>query len=183
MVTFIESGVFAQFNSIFIFLFILVVGYALLSKTKFLGDHKGINFFISLVLGVLFVTSGVVGQIFELATPWLVLFGIILLFMTITFMFMGGEAKDIPIGPTNKAMNIVVILVVLIIFALSAGEVLQSERAAAIEAGEIDEDAGVQSFPGKVAETIRHPAVLGIIITLLIATFAVMMLASAPKKP
>jgi len=178
MVTVLDSGLFAQFNSIFIFLFVLVVAYAFLSKTKFLGEHKGINFFIGLVLAFLFSSSSLTVGIFEVATPWLVLLGLVLLFMVIAFMFMGVEAKEIPIGTGNNAMNIIIILAVIIIFVFSAGQVIQEQNK---ELTEEELEARGESFPAKVAETIRHPAVLGLLITMLIGTFAIMMLASAPK--
>lgn len=62
--------------------FVVVLSFAVISKTKIIGESKGINFLISLILGVIFISFASVRQYVVNVTVW---FAVILTFI---FFFM-----------------------------------------------------------------------------------------------
>jgi len=181
MATILDASLFGFFNSLFVFLFVWVVIYAILSSIKLLSENNSINAFVALVIAVLFSSSSTTVRIFELATPWYILIFIVLLFITILNKFMGaGEGFSLMKTP---AIAIVVMVIILAIFVLSAGEVKRQQTTELVEAGVLEEgEAPALNFAARVGETLRHPSVLGLIAVLLIAVFAIMLLAATPKK-
>ncbi len=180
MATFLDANLFAHFNSLFVFLFVLVAIYAIMLNIK-IFENNFINFALSLIVALLFASSATTTKIFEYATPWIVLLFIVLFFLILLFKFTGAE--DVMAFKKNVAVMTVLISIIVVIFVLSAGEVNREKKEKLIEEGVIEEGENpVLSFPGKVGETLRHPAMLGLIIVFLIAAFAAMLLAATPKK-
>jgi len=177
MVTFLEAGLFAQFNSLFVFLFVFIVTYAMLTKIKILGDNSAVNAIVAIILALIFASSSTTTRVFELAAPWLVLVFIVLLFISIIFMFLGAEGNEMPISPKNPAATTIIFIFIVIIFVISIGQAQQENAEARGEIDEVQESATL-SFAGRIGETLRHPAVLGMIFVFLIATFAIMMISS-----
>lgn len=181
MATFIDAAVVGYFSSLFVFLLVLVVTYAILSMTEILGQNKSLSAIVAFALAILFAASGTATRIFEIAAPWFVLIFLILFLLILIFKFTGSEEL---IGlKKNVAIIVILIVVVVAIFVLSAGEVNREKKAALVEAGEITEESEVLSFAGKVGETLRHPAILGLIVLLLMAVFTIMLLGAGPPKP
>jgi hypothetical protein len=184
MVTFLEANLFGYFNSLFIFLFVLVASYAILTSIKVFGNNAFINAIIAFILAAVFASSDYASRTFQYATPWLVLLFVLFMFIMIIFKFLGAEGKDIPISPVgNPAMQVIISVFILVIFVLAAGQANKERKEKQIVDGEIDEGGNrILSFPEKIGETLRHPAVLGLIMVLLMATFTILILASAPGK-
>ena len=170
MATFVEAGFFGYFNSVFIFLFVLVVMYAILTATKILGGNAAINAVAAFVVAIVFASSSFASKTFEYATPWLVMLFVLILFINLMIKFIGGE-KTFWFGD-NRAVVVVIIVFIVVIFLLAAGQVSKESKQAAIDAGENP----TLSFAGRVGETLRHPAILGLIMVLLIAVFAIILL-------
>lgn len=170
MATFVEAGFFGYFNSIFIFLFVLVVMYAILTATKILGENAAVNALVAFAIGIVFASSSFASKTFEYATPWLVLLFVLILFINLIIKFMGGE-KTFWFGDSLPIIIIIIVFIV-VIFMISAGQVSQERKEAAAAAGENP----VLSFPARIGETLRHPAILGMIVILLTAVFAIILL-------
>lgn len=178
MATFLEAGLFGYFNSLFVFLFVLVACYAILTTIKVFGENAAINAIISFILACISASSSYISKIFAYATPWIVLFFLFCLFIVILFKFLGAEPKDIPVNPTYwPSMGFAMALIILIIFIFSAGQVAKENKAQLEKEGKPI----VQTFPEKIADILRQPSMLGLMMVLLIATFAIMLLASTPK--
>ncbi len=180
MVTFLESGVIQYFNPLFVFLFVLVAVYAILNMIKIFGENNTINLFIAVILAILFASSRRTTKAFEFATPWIVLLFLVLLFINIIFKFLGSE-KTFLYPEGNPALISILAIVIIMIFILSLGEANRELKEEQAGVKEVKENK-VLTFPQKVGETLRHPAVLGLIAVLLIAVFTVMLLAAIPKK-
>lgn len=171
MATFVEAGFFGYFNSIFIFLFVLVVMYAILTATKILGENAAINAIVAFVIGIVFASSSYASKTFEYATPWLVMLFVMILFINVIIKFMGGE--DVFWFGDNMPIMIVIVVMIVVVFLLAAGQAGKEKAEEAAKTGELNP---VLSFPAKVGETLRHPAILGLIVVLLIGVFAIILL-------
>lgn len=174
MVTFLESGLIGHFNSVFIFLFVFIVVWAILGKIKILGENAGINAIIAIILAAFFAVSSTASKIFEYATPWLILLFLVLLFMNLIMMFLGAEKTFLHPAGNVTAVSIIAI-VIGIIFLLAAGQVIQENKAQKEAAG-VNVTA-TNTFAHQIGDVLRTPEVLGLLLITLIATFAIMLLA------
>jgi len=180
MATLLDAGLFGFFNSFFVFLFVLVAVYAFLTTVRIFGENATINGIISFILAILFASSSYATKIFQYAAPWLVLLFIIIIFLELTTKFMGSE-KIFSVA-TNTSLVTIVIILVIVIFAISAGQVSKEKKETLIEQGLIEEGENpILSFPQKIGETLRQPAILGLVAVFLIATFAIMLLTRPDK--
>jgi hypothetical protein len=180
MVTFLEGGLLKPFDTFFVFLLVLVAGYAILKKIKIFGDNDFVNVVVSFVLAALFAMSTTASKTIAYATPWIVFLLVVAIFIIVLFKFLGAEDKDIPLFPKdNTTMAAILIGFIIIIFLIAAGQVRQEQKAAANATSSENQ---VLSFPAKIGATLSNPAVLGLIMVLFIAVFAVMLLAVAPTK-
>lgn len=100
------------------FLLVFTVTYALLSKTKILGEHKFVHIFISFCLAIIFIISANAIEYVKVTTPFFVAFMISLLFiMLIVGLFKGGKFEEFFKG---NGFGWFVVIVLLIIFIFSA---------------------------------------------------------------
>ena len=97
MVTLLESGLFAQFNAVFVFLFVLVAVYAVLSQFKVLGEHKGINATIAFVFAILFASSKSAMSPHASAA------------VELRFLYSASDTFDRVKNPTKLKINVIVI--------------------------------------------------------------------------
>lgn len=179
MATLLDAALLSHFSTLFVFLFVLIASYGVLISIKII-ENNALNGIISLVLAALFASSSTATSVFEYATPWFVLLFILIFFIVFMLKFTGAE--EIVDLKKNTTVIIIIIIIILTIFVLSAGQVNKEKKEALLEAGEIEEETAILSFPGKVGETMRNPAVFGLLVVLLIATFAALLLSTAPKK-
>lgn len=94
---------------IFGFLFIFTVIYALLAKTKILGENKFIHIFVSFCVAIIFVVSANAIEYVRVITPWFATFLVSLLFILIIVGLIRGKIEDF-----FKPWFVWVILVILI---------------------------------------------------------------------
>ena len=73
----------AYFMPIFGFLFIFVIVFALLDKTKILGGVKWIDVLISFIVAIIFATMTSVREYVEQVTPWFVVLVVALFFILV----------------------------------------------------------------------------------------------------
>ena len=177
MVTLIESQFFGYFNSVFVFLAVMIIIFGILSTMKLFGEHSSFfNAIIAVALGVVFASSSFASRTFELATPWLVMLFVLFVFLQMAVKFMEAE-EVLNLGKNVPIMTIMLITIVMI-FAVSAAQAGRERKVLLIDQGELQEgEVPVQTLASKIGETIRHPSVLGIILVLMVATFALMLLA------
>src|SRR3989344_1074515 len=88
-------GLIEKFSLIFPFLFVLVIVYAILTKTKVLGESQGVNSFIALIVAVLVLLTPPVTQIVNYMAPWFVVLFLFAIFMIIGVMVLGPTESDV----------------------------------------------------------------------------------------
>jgi len=106
----------SYFMPIFGFLLVFIIVYALLDKTKILGDSKFINLLISFIVAIIFATMSSVQEYVQNITPWFAVLAIILFFVLIII----GLSQQ-KIGEIMKPGFVWVFIIALIaIFVISA---------------------------------------------------------------
>ena len=109
------SGIFF-FMPVFSFLFVFLIVYSILAKTKLLGDSGFVNFFVSFIMAIIFMSFSSLDLYVQTIIPWfIVLFVIVFLVLLIA----GLSTKEL-----DKIMKPwfawVVIVILLIIFLIAA---------------------------------------------------------------
>jgi len=145
------SGI-ATLVPVFGFLLVFVVSYALLGKTKLLGENKFVHILTSFAIAIIFLVSANAIEYVRVVTPWFAAFIVSLLFIGLVVGMTGNLEKVFKPG---FAWFIVIIL--LIIFVLSAIYVFADV---------------INKYMGGVKAFLLQPQVFGIIILLALAVIA-----------
>jgi FtsH-binding integral membrane protein len=109
----------SYFMPIFGFLFVFVIVYALLSKTKLLGESMFINLLISFIIAVIFATISSAQEYVEAVTPWFVVLIIALFFILILIGLSQQKINDI----MKPGFVWVFIVALILVFLISAVKV------------------------------------------------------------
>ena len=104
------------FMPIFVFLFVFVVMYAILVKSKILGDGAFINSFVSFIFAIIFVSFSPSIDYVSTITPWVAILIICLFFV---LLVVGFSQKDMD-GFMKPGLAWVFIVLLVIIFLASA---------------------------------------------------------------
>jgi len=159
------------FKPVLSFVFVFVIIFAILEKTKVLGkDKSGLNGLIGFIVAfVVILTPGLIKLIEYMLAPFVVLLFFIL-FMVIIFLFMGVSAEDIGKFFNTSAMfsTLLVISVIILIFAFTNvyGGVIQG----------LTSNSGAAGLGSTVGKILFNPKVLGAAFLLLIASQAMRLL-------
>ncbi len=176
MATFLDLSALNFFSPVFAGLFVMLASFAILNKTKIIGDNGAIQWVAAILLGVVFASIRTLTRTFEIAAPWTIMLILLVLFINLTVMFMGAGPDDLPLNPKNLSIMTLFAITVAIIFFVSLGQAMHENDLQLEEQGLEP----VETFGGQLAETIRNPSVLGLILVFLIATFTVLLLAAKP---
>jgi len=103
------------FMPVFSFLFVFVVVYAILAKTKVLGEQK-VNLIVSFVMAIIFMNFSSMQLYVETMLPWFVVFVICLFLVLIIMAF---STKDVGKMMT-PAFAWVMVAILVVIFLISA---------------------------------------------------------------
>ena len=100
------------FMPVFSFLFVFVVVYALLAKTKIIGDSKFVHVLISFIIGVIFMGFSSLKLYVETIIPWFVIL-LVIVFLVLLIGFFTN--KDwVPKSGFSWAVIIFLIIIFLI---------------------------------------------------------------------
>lgn len=170
MATFLEAfGVLQNFSAVFTFLFVFALFYGILSYKKFLGGNNAMNAIVSFVIAILFVLSDTAVKVFEYAAPWFVIIIVFVMMLMLFFMFIGATEGDIAdVLKTHTSIVIFGFAFVVIILLFSVGQVYKDSGT---------ENLSDTSFAAKVGGIVQHPKILGVIAILMIAVWAIRLLA------
>jgi len=167
MVAFLSTSILEYFAPIFAFLLVTLILYAVLNSTNILGDNSRLNFIIALAAGVLTLFSNSAIGLVNYMTPWIVfvLFFIVMLFMIYSYFGLGDKEKwEMVAGP--KAVYTV--FIVLLIFGIKK-----------VVGPFIPNEGGGDAF----AQILFSPRILGVIVILLVAMWAVQQLSGMDLRP
>jgi hypothetical protein len=105
----------AFFAPIAAFLLVFLVSYAVLMKTKIIGEGRWVLLFVSFLIASIFVASGGVLDFVQTFVPWVAVLLISLFFIMMLIFFMGKEVSFL-----QKPIGVLVIVALGIIFIVSA---------------------------------------------------------------
>ena len=171
MATFLDISGLAHFSSFFVFLFVWLVVYALLQYTKVLGQNQGINIILGLVVGLLVLFSPIATGVIEYISPWFAVVFIFIIFATVGLKIVGATDADISaMGPMKSIVGVIIVIILLV-------GALSYVRNEVTVPGDNDTKTDYRNS----AAVIFHPNVLGSIFILLVAVFAIALLAAKPN--
>lgn len=108
------SGIYF-FMPVFSFLFVFVVVYAILAKTKVLGDSK-VNLMVSFVMAIIFMNFSSMQLYVETMLPWFVVFLVCIFLVLVVISFSTKDASKL----MSPAFAWVMVAILVIIFVISA---------------------------------------------------------------
>lgn|SRR3989338_1428693 len=182
MATLLDLGLLRYFSVIFSFILVWALVFALLQKTKILGDKAGLNVLLAVAVAFLVSLSDNVVQIINFMIPWFTIAIIFFVLLLLIFQIFGAKQDDIFKYISNdRAVGWVIIGVVIIIVGASFANVFgQKLTQAAFEEGSTVNVSGTSvaspNFQQNIYATLFHPKVLGMIVLFVIAIFAIALL-------
>ncbi len=183
MATVLDLGLLGYFNVVFSFILVWALVFALLQKTRILGDKVGLNVLVAVAVAFLVSLSDSVVEMIRFMIPWFTIAIIFFVLLLLIFQIFGASEKDIfSYVSKDKAVGWVIVGVVLVIVGASFANVFgQKLTQAAFESGTAVNVSGAggvatPSFQQNIYATLFHPKVLGMIVLFVIAIFAIALL-------
>ncbi len=146
------------FVPVFGFLLVFVVTYALLGKTKLLGENKFVHILTSFAIAIIFLVSANAIEYVKVVTPWFAALVVSLLFIGLIVGLMGKETMEKVFKP-GFAWFIVIVLIV--IFLVSAVYVFADV---------------INKYMGEPKAFLLQPQILGIVLLVGLTIFAAWLL-------
>lgn len=158
----IESTL-AYFMPLFSFLLVFILVFALLAKTKLLGENAFLHLFISFVIAIIFFVSPTAQEFTKLSMPWVGVFIVCLIIIMLTLAFVGGNIESVISSPILAKVAIVALLIIFLVSAIQVfGPVIEPYLPGAVETGGDD-------YLLSIKHTIFHPTIVGSVLLLAIA--------------
>lgn len=185
MATLLDTGLIAFLLPLFVFLFIFVVIYGLLSKTKLLGEKQtALNFIASICIAAVAIFAGDLIKVLGAVTPWIVFLILILLLIFGLYKFFGVEEKEIWATIGGQTVVYVIILLILLIGLAAVFEKEISPLTGSQEDSSGNLTAGKVGGAGKseVISTLTHPRLLGALFILIVSAFSMKLLVDTVEE-
>ncbi|MFT4307942.1 MAG: hypothetical protein ACMXYM_01040 [Candidatus Woesearchaeota archaeon] len=172
----------------FVAIFVWVVSFALLSKTAVLADNKNRNSIIALVIAIFVIALPDVTRLIILVVPWFFFLFLFMVLVATGFLFIsGGTSMDMMFkslgGPEGKSATWLFIVIGGIILAFAAASVYGDALLEYTEpgTGNATVSNGVpptdtDSFRENLGATLFNPAIIGLAVFFIIATFTILFL-------
>ncbi len=172
MATLLDATVLQAIASIFPFLFVLVLVYALLARTKLVGENTFVHIIIALAISLPFLFWDLPAKIISTMAPWFIIFFIFIIFALIVFKIMGAKDEQIATAVKMPIVYWSLIIVALVILTASVTKVYYGEyNASTVPEGE--DSSRTIEYEGEDIYLIYHPKMLGFIFIFLVAAFTV----------
>ncbi len=208
MASILDVGLSNFFIPIFVFLLVFAGLYALLGKTKILGDNKGIHAIVAFVIALIVTISKPITNFLVFVIPWFfILILILLVFIFIGKMF-GKTDKDVQwafsYGTKSPVVTWVIIFVAIIIVVgitnLSGQDLLEqnpefqetgnatmgSVKSGSSSSGVITNenlDTTTPEYEQNALATLIHPKVLGMIVLIIVGLASILLLTTSGFAP
>ncbi len=199
MATFLDIGVLSYFRIIFSMILIFVIMYGFLSWTRPFGDKgSGLYALISVAFAILSITSKSVLQLISFMTPWFFVVIFIAFFILFILMIFGLKEKNLTAGASSELRTwVIIITVVILLFGLGSAfgqGTLNRGTGTTSDGNETTgttslgtgsnitgspENTATSDFGTNALNTLVNPQVLGMILILLIAVFAIFLLTTS----
>jgi len=101
------------------FLFIFIIVYALLTKTKLLGDNNAVSLFLSFIIASFFIVNVQLVDFVKVNVSWFVVFFVCLFLIMLFLSLSGNDALEVFTKNKGVAWALVIILVLVFLFSSS----------------------------------------------------------------
>ena len=162
MATFLDVTGLQHFSSVFVFLFVWIVIYAILVWTRVLGNNNVVNILVGLLMGIFVLISPLATSVVANIAPFLAVIFVLIMLMSVASHMLGGHGEAIP--------GLKGVLLVFIVFAVIIGVAVQIRS----QADSLTSDSKDLS---KTVNLIFHPTFLGTVLIFAIAIFTIALLA------
>lgn len=183
MATFLDLMLLERFAVIFSMLLVFVFVLGALRSTKALGNNAGIHALIAIILAIFVLFFPNIGKFIATVAPWFVVMFIFIVFVLVAVKLFGVTDVDIAnVMRSKRAITTWIILLSVAIVLIAGSNVWGGQFLAYTATNNTTYISGnastaTGSVPTNVGATIFHPKVLGLMVVLLIAVFAVILLA------
>jgi hypothetical protein len=109
------SGIFF-FIPVFSFLFVFLIVWSILVKTKILGDAPFVNLFVSLIMAVIFMSFSALDLYVRTVIPWF----IVLFVCVFLVLLLGGLASKDVMKMMGSGLGWISIVILIVIFLVAA---------------------------------------------------------------
>lgn len=163
MATFLDVTGLQHFSSIFVFLFVWLVVYAMLLLTKVLGDNKIVHALIGLLLAIFVLISPVATSIVADVAPFVAVVFLFIVLISVASTMLGANIEAFP------ALRGVFLVFIILTIIIAAGVKVREQASV---------PSSTQTDFSKTVNLIFHPTFLGTILVFAIAVFTIALLAS-----
>ncbi len=192
MATFVDISIINNFSSIFTFILVFVILYALMETTKALGEgKKSLHAIVAVVIAFLVSMSSGVVAVIQSFTPWFTLLVIVIFFILFAVKLFGVKDSGIADGfKNNKSIMtwILILTAVILLFSLGSGfgqqtleEGQKGGGAVSVATGNTTTPTDTGSFSQNLYNTLYHPKVLGLILIMIIVLISAIFLTDVDK--
>lgn len=167
MATFLDTlGILDFFAPLLTAVLVFTIVFALLAKTRLLGDNKVIQSLVAIVLGLLVLLVPDVIELVNFMAPWFVLVFVFLILLLMLYRLFGMEEQTIVHFMINdKAVNWALFAVGIIIISVAIFNVFGQR---ALEAGTQGDE-----FQSNLFSIVFNVKVLGLLLVFAIAIFTI----------
>ena len=169
MATIFEAGVLSILTPILVFIFLFAIVYALLLKIPFFGENKNFNAVIAFAVALLTLIIPEARVVVSQFTGWFMLLTILVLFIFLFFIFLGVKHEtliDVAKSGTFVTFTVIFIIILFLIALTNAfGPFLT-----------VNQQPGFWSAVKRVIFSSRF---LGVLLILMIASYAIRFLSSS----
>ena len=163
MATFLGVTGLQYFSSIFVFLFVWIVVYAVLIWTKVLGGNKFVHALVGLLLAIFVLISPIATSIVADVAPFLAVVFLFIILVSVASQMLGANIEAFP------ALKGIFLVFMVIIIIIAAGVKIREQ---------VNVPSETQKDISKTINLIFHPIFLGTVLILAIAVFTIALLAS-----
>ena len=161
MATFLDVTGLAQFTHVFVFLFILIGVYGVLTFSRFMGGNKTLNALAGLLAAIFVIISPTATKIVASMAPFVTVVMFLIVIVSLASGMLGGSLESFP---ALKGLLTVVFIIVIVIFAA-----LQFRDS-------IDSSMQDTSDLSKTMNVVFNPAFLGMVLLFAISVFTIALL-------
>ncbi|MEK6938292.1 MAG: hypothetical protein AABX04_04580 [Nanoarchaeota archaeon] len=193
MATVLDLGLVNYFSNIYPVLIVWAIVFALLQKTKVIGQSMGINGIISVVIALMTLLSPTLVAIVNFMVPWFAMLIIFIVLVMLAFMTFGAKEADIASIIKNQTFLWIMIGACLLIFGAAVGNVMGQQLTEAsftdgttvINNGSLPANAAGElsatstatpNFQSNIYAIATHPKVLGMVVLFAVMIFAIALL-------
>lgn len=190
MTIFLDISIVKNFSTLFTFILVFVVLYAILQTTKILGkEHTGLNALVAVVMAFLVSISSGITTFIQTFTPWFTVLILIIFFILFAVKMFGVTDESITGAFQKKSAIltwIIILTAVILLFSLGAGfgqktleEGQNNGTTTSVVTGNTTTPTNTGSFNQNLYNTLYHPKVLGLILIMLVVVIAMLFLTDA----